>query len=143
MALTLRSFTKQDFEAHESDFLAIAADIEDENWTAENFLVDLPGKWELSVTAWSDGRPVAYAVVSRKADDTAHLHHFMVTNAFRGQGLGQRLLVEAERRAEASGCARMTLKVATGNAGARRFYTVLGYAAGEKAGGYVTMVKGI
>ncbi|WPZ34746.1 GNAT family N-acetyltransferase [Thalassobaculum sp. OXR-137] len=45
----------------------------------------------------------------------------------RGQGIGSRLLVEAERQARDCGCTRMSIIVSSANAGARRVYERFGF----------------
>ncbi len=141
MALELRPLSPEDIAGNADAFLGIAADVPGEYWTIEHFLRDLPGKWDLSIAAWSDAKPVAYAIVSRKAPGLAHIHHFMVSGVFRGQGLGTRMAQEIEARALRGGCDRIGLKVAVDNAGARRFYERLGYARTAKEGGYFTYEK--
>jgi ribosomal protein S18 acetylase RimI-like enzyme len=100
-------------------------------------------KWRLSFALWSGERPVAYAVLSRKAPDQAHLHHFMVARNFRGRGLGKRMIAEMEARARDGGYHRLTLKVAQGNDGARRFYGRHGYAETARESSYLLLEKAL
>lgn len=132
----IRTLSANDIRNHVEDFLAIAADQSREYWTEAHFLADFPEKWSLSFAAWRGGRPVAYAVLSRKATDVIHLHHFMVAADERGRGLGTRMLREMESRARAAGASRLTLKVAVDSAAARRFYQRAGFRETGLAGDY-------
>ena len=137
----IRTLSADDVRAHLDAILAVAADVEGEQWSCENFLRELPGKWDLSFALWSaEGLPVAYAVLSRKERD-AHIHHFMVAAGLRGEGLGAGMLCEAECRAALMKCRRLTLKVAKANIGAQRFYTGHGFGNDSREGDYLRMFK--
>ena len=101
--------------------------------------MELPDKWRFSFALWSNNRPFAYAVVSRKALDLVHLHHLMVSRGRRGQGWGKRLVSEIESRARVAGCARLTLKSRVVDARVRKFYASLGYAEVRIEGDYVLL----
>ena len=124
----IRTLSADDVCTHLDAFLAIAGDAAGEYWGETNRLMDLPDKWRLSFALWSNNRPVAYAVLSRKAPDLVHLHHLMVLPELRGEGWGGRLVGEMESRARGAGCARLTLKVRLADARAHAFYVRLGYA---------------
>ena len=126
------ALTPGQLHEHEAEFLEIGADVPGEYWTLDHFVLELPEKWNLSFAIWSDRRPIAYAVLSRKGPNEAHLHHFMVAPEHRKAGLGATMVAEMEDRVRRLGCRWLTLKVAADNAGARRFYARHGYSrAGE------------
>jgi ribosomal protein S18 acetylase RimI-like enzyme len=96
--------------------IAISADVSP--WGTTEFLTELPGKWELSFTAWQADQPVGYAILSRKFPGRIHIHQFMVAPSQRGSGIGIAMLAEARRRADSL----LSLKVHQDNHGAIRFY---------------------
>lgn len=120
--------TAEDVRARSPEFLAVARDQAYDNWTLENFLADLPEKWSLSFVVEVAGQVAGYAVLSRRAPDRVHLHHFMLAPDHRGGGLGSRMLAEAESRARAAGARFLGLKVHCSAADARRFYLTRGFA---------------
>jgi len=63
-----------------------------------------------------------------------NVHDLAVLPAFRGQGVGRGLLVAAEERAVARGCAKLTLEVREDNARARGLYEARGFRDFELAG---------
>lgn len=130
-----------DIRQHIRALLEIGTDIAGEYWQLEHFLAELPEKWQLSLAAWSSGRPIGYAIVSKKEPTCAHLHHFAVAPSVRGRGIGRELLARAEANAGERGCVRMTLKVATESAGAIRFYERNGFRTEDAEHGYLTMAK--
>ena len=71
----LRTVSPGDILAYQKEFLAIATDIPGEYWSLQNFLVDLPAKWNLSFALWQKSLPVGYAILSQKSDNQVHLHH--------------------------------------------------------------------
>ena len=65
--------------------------------------------------------------IMRYGLEEAHLNLFAVDRAWRGQGMGRRLLEWLERPARVAGLARIVLEVRADNGGARAFYERLGY----------------
>ena len=136
-----RDLAPEEVYDYESDFLGIAADVPGEYWSRENLLMDLPEKWNLSFAVWMDNRPVAYAILSKKEADRAHLHHLMVVAEQRNLGVGSAMLTEMEQRVRRLDCARLTLKVGFLNVDAQRFYLRHGFYQQSRDGDYVNMCK--
>lgn len=111
---------------HLDAYLAIHADASP-GGRAE-MLAELPDKWALSFALWR-AAPIGYCILSAKFG-APHIHQFMVAPAERGRGIGGVMLAEALRRGAA------TLKVASANEGAIRFYRRHGWQDRETAGDY-------
>ena len=60
-----------------------------------------------------------------------NIHDLIVTEAWRGQGIGRQLMQAAEELARELGCCKLTLEVLEGNSKARAAYESLGYAGYE------------
>lgn len=60
-----------------------------------------------------------------------NIHDVMVLEAFRGQGISQKMLAEVEKIARQRGCCKLTLEVLEGNTTAQAAYRKLGYAGYE------------
>lgn len=67
-----------------------------------------------------------------------NVHDLALLPAHRGQGIGRALLDEAERRARARGCCKMTLEVNQTNTGAERLYRDFGFGGWEAPTLFVT-----
>lgn len=83
--------------------------------------------------AYQDGRAVGIAVCFRgfstfAARPLINIHDFAVLPAFRGQGIGRRLIEEIGRRAKEMGCCKLTLEVQENNRRARQVYEQAGFA---------------
>jgi ribosomal-protein-alanine acetyltransferase len=73
--------------------------------------------------ALADGKVAGYHLVfTRSGTIVARLYSIAVAAAVRGQGVGERLLADAERQAKRSGAAFLRLEVRPDNAGAIRLY---------------------
>ena len=68
-----------------------------------------------------------YGFSSFAARPLLNVHDLAVIPARRGQGIGRALLAEAERRARAAGCCRLTLEVQESNERARGLYRSFGF----------------
>lgn len=139
----LRLLSRAEVRKTLDSLVAIAADVPGEYWGPEHFLAERPGKWELSAAAWLGGAPVAYAIVSRRAPDQAHLHHLMVAPGHRDAGLGRSLLVFAMDHARSRGLQLMSLKVAEVNSDGRRFYERSGFTATCRDGSFVWLKRNL
>lgn len=129
-AILVQPLSAAHLREHMERYLAVSVDVSP--WTDENFLKDLPEKWELSFALWRDGDPVAYCIMTRR-QGLVHINQFMVTARERGRGLGGRMLAEALRRGAAS------LKVDPSNTGAIQFYERHGFQRHGEENGYVVM----
>lgn len=137
----IRTLTPTQIRDNEGAFLAIGSDVPEEYWTVDNFLKELPAKWCLSFAAWDERGPIAYAILSRSGSNQVHLHHLMVSAAYRSTGIGSEIIAEVERRARKIGCTRLILKVAVENVLAHRFYFRHGFLQGEIDGAYLHLFK--
>lgn len=78
--------------------------------------------------AVAEGRVMGYALVLLRAGSGwARLYSIAVDPAARGQGLGRRLLADAERQARAAGRGGLRLEVRQDNAAAVALYEAAGY----------------
>lgn len=85
-----------------------------------------------SLLAFADGQPagLANAVLGFStfaARPLLNLHDLVVAPAWRGHGIGRRLLDELEGMAREQGCCKLTLEVLGGNATAQRLYRANGF----------------
>jgi GNAT superfamily N-acetyltransferase len=70
---------------------------------------------------------LAWVIITRALDRAAYLRLLLVAQGRQSRGVGAALLVDAERRARASGCRHLALLVTTTNRRARAFYARQGY----------------
>ena len=89
------------------------------------------------------GRPIGAAVCffgfsTFAGRDFLNVHDLAVLPGERGRGVGRALLDEAERRARARGCCKLTLEVHETNTGARRLYRDFGFAGWDAKTLFVT-----
>jgi ribosomal protein S18 acetylase RimI-like enzyme len=82
---------------------------------------------EQSVTPDTPPMFVPLLELEALAPDTWYVNVIAVHPDFRGQGIGSRLLAEAERAARETGKSGLSLIVADANDGARRLYARIGY----------------
>jgi GNAT superfamily N-acetyltransferase len=99
--------------------------------------------------AYQEGKGVGIAVCFRgfstfAARPLINIHDLAVLPAYRGQGIGRRLLEEVERKARETDCCKLTLEVQENNHRARHVYEAAGFAQAkyvEAAGGSLFLSK--
>jgi ribosomal-protein-alanine N-acetyltransferase len=123
----LERLDRQALERHLEALLAIDAGTLGESWSAENWRRDLPGKWECSTLAIEPAGAVVGFLVGSVRGGALHVHRIAVHPGGRRSGLGTALLAEAGREARRRTLEFVTLKVASDNDGAIRFYDRLGF----------------
>lgn len=78
------------------------------------------------IVAEAAGRIIGYAIFWTVLDQS-ELGNVAVTGAWRGQGIGQRLVADVLRRADQRGVREIFLEVRPSNTSARRLYERLGF----------------
>jgi ribosomal protein S18 acetylase RimI-like enzyme len=131
--IRLVAITKDHLAMHMKSYLKIGEDVSP--WRAENFLTDLPKKWDLSFSFWTD-IPLAYCIMSARGEGV-HIHHFMVMKGRRGEGIGAAMLRQALRLANGI----ITLKIDPENFAARRFYERYGFEFICEENGYLLLAN--
>lgn len=67
------------------------------------------------------------SALSLRASRRAQIESVRVASDLRGQGLGEKLMADAEKRAKAAGCSLIQLTTNAGRGRAHEFYARLGY----------------
>lgn len=108
--------------------LALEAPFPGDRLSARQFRHHLANpRARLRVLVDGDGVAGYHLVLLRRGSDWARLYSIAVDPARRGQGLGRRLLADAEAQARAAGCRGLRLEVRQDNAGALHLYEAAGY----------------
>ncbi len=121
-------------------FLALESiwtDLGEKEWTGDNFLLDLPLKWNLSFMcknrsdASINESIIGYIIASQKPGtqngDMSNVNKIIVDNAYRGQGIGKHLIALYEQASLEQGLKKSQLKALVDNKDANTFYKRLGY----------------
>jgi len=104
-------------------------------WTSRRVAGSVRRRDALVVVARADAALVGFAIM-RYGDDDAHLDLLAVLPDHRRHGLGRRLVEWLEKPALVAGIRAIFLEVRESNAGARAFYTRLGYRQRDRLTGY-------
>jgi ribosomal protein S18 acetylase RimI-like enzyme len=107
-------------------------------WDDENYLMELPGKWELSRLVFQGDVVVAYAMCSYKGN-VLWLHRLVVGADARGRGIGKEIVAELIRVARDEGLLSIGVKTPDDNVLAQKFYHRLGFGEVGQENGYISM----
>ena len=67
-----------------------------ETWEKENFLSELPSKFDLSLWAQDSGRLIGFLIASKR-ENTCHIHRIAVDPSMTGEGIGSKMIAELEK----------------------------------------------
>ena len=98
-----------------------------ESWTVDNFLMDLYGKWEYSLSALENNQIVGFLICSVKKSNILHIHKIAVLPKYQRKKIGSTLLKHLFIKAYESNIEEITVKVKKSNINAQRFYEQLGF----------------
>ncbi|MBR6069591.1 MAG: GNAT family N-acetyltransferase [Ruminococcus sp.] len=124
-----------------ADMLASVGDDETEGYES-GYLDKFFGGGDVIYVAVSDGEVVGYISVE-VYPDYVYLDDLSVTEAFRGMGIGTKLIKFAERYAADSSVSSAALHVERTNTAARYLYQRLGYAVTDEDESRLKMTKHI
>jgi perosamine synthetase len=97
------------------------AEIGERPWKKENFEMELPGKWDLSVYISNDEKPLGYAICSIEGD-CVKLNKILVDRDNRGKGIATHLWNELLKRSRKKQVRAVEFKVYVLNMAAVSFY---------------------
>ena len=106
----------------------------EEEWGAEQFQLEMPGKFQYSLVILGTKEVVGYLIVSKPQPDMLHIHRLAVAASTRDQGLATCLMDILLKRARHEGVTLIRLKVHPSNRAARAFYEKLGFTPMEASG---------
>ena len=111
-------------------FLAIEKNwinIGEESWREENFLFELPLKWELSFAAEKNDLIMGYLIGSEYNKGLSRIHKLIVDSQHHGSGIGKKLINQYFAICLKKGIEKSELKALVENNLANRFYGKRGY----------------
>jgi ribosomal protein S18 acetylase RimI-like enzyme len=99
-----------------------------EYWSYENFVMEKPDKWKLSLLARnSTGGVLGFLIVTRENDGSAHINRAVIDKKSRGKKIGEALLNREVEICKNENIKSISLCVNVSNHGAIRFYENIGF----------------
>ena len=92
MTAYIKPLTKEKLKELLPAFLDIDAGTLGEQWIDENFLYDLPDKWQLSFFSSNDTHDVMGFIIASSKTEAIHIHRLAVDRHFQSKGIGQQLV---------------------------------------------------
>lgn len=124
MLATLRFVTLE--KTHIPKILEIEQVTHTAPWSQRSFENELEHKYGIFLVGLVDGEVIGYGGVWILVDE-AHITNIVVKSDLRGQGIGNRLMIELLARARSKGAVCATLEVRASNAAAIHLYQKLGF----------------
>ena len=127
MDLVIKKITKEYLKSHIESFLEILKNEPYEYWNEENFLIDLPGKYDISYYLELDEVLASYIISSLKPNNIAYIHKFMTSESYRNKGLGRMILNIFQLNCKQKKIKEIQLTVIKSNNDAIEFYINNGF----------------
>jgi perosamine synthetase len=124
MSVQIRRITRENLTGLMPELLRLEHNwtgIGETAWAKENFEMDLPGKWDLTLYALSDGLIAGYAICSVD-NNIGKLNKLVVDESFRNQGIASKLWDSFRIKCREKGLSRIEFKVLADNNAAKEFY---------------------
>jgi len=102
------------------------------NWNEENFLYELPLKWDFSFSLLSNNELVGFCIASNKIPKVYYIHLLYISPNFRGNSLGLKLLLYAQEIASKHNINIIELRCPESNEQALTFYLKNGFKVKQK-----------
>lgn len=100
-------------------------------WGREEFLLDLPEKWQRSLVATDESSCIVGFIIASRQDEAIHIHKIAISRGFQGKRVGTALIRTLCEKASSNGVATITIKVNKNNLLAIRFYQNFGFCRSE------------
>lgn len=132
MVIDIIPITQEYIVGHLNDFFRLEhnwTELEEDAWTKENYLLDLPGKWRLSYAAEVDNLLVGYIIGSAAKDcpTSSNINKIVVDTLYRRKKIGKRLLAKYIQACLRDGIIISELKALPDNLSANMLYLNIGY----------------
>lgn len=100
--------------------------VSDEKWDEQNFLIDLPGKWEKSFIVVEDNNIIGFIICSVKKSSILHVHRLSVKKEHQRKGIGTNLLNQISKNINNT-IKCVTLNIRKDNVSLQKFYSKSGF----------------
>jgi len=104
-----------------------------ERWNKKNFMIDLPGKWELSCLALEKNQPIGFCICSFFNTNKCYVYRFVVSGESREKNVGKEMTNFILKKCIEKGIDKVLLEVNKKNRSALKFYEKLKFKIIKKA----------
>jgi ribosomal protein S18 acetylase RimI-like enzyme len=125
--MIFQSLHRDFLKAHIGDFISLIEGWKFSDWKEDNFLYELPRKWEFSFAAYDADTLIGFCIASNKIKDVFYIHLIYVDEKARGMNLGRKMLQHAKSIALQNNISKIELRCPETNADAAGFYRHTGF----------------
>jgi ribosomal protein S18 acetylase RimI-like enzyme len=119
--------TKEYLSLNVEAFINLVDDWKYCTWKKENFLYELPKKWDLSFAIYEENNLEGFCFASNKIIDVYYIHLIFVSDKSRGKSFGKKMIERAIELAKQNNLPRIELRCPESNTGALDFYKKKGF----------------
>jgi ribosomal protein S18 acetylase RimI-like enzyme len=120
--MLIKVLNKEFLENNVNEFLELVSSWKYCSWKKENFMYELPQKWNFSFAVYDNNKPQGFCIASNKISDAYYIHLFFVSEESRGKDIGTAMIDQAKEMSRSNGLKRIELRCPETNAGALSFY---------------------
>jgi ribosomal protein S18 acetylase RimI-like enzyme len=125
--MTFRKLDKEYLDDHADEFLSLIKGWKFSEWGKENFLYELPKKWDFSFAVFDGDNLAGFCIASNKIMDAYYIHLIFIAPSQRGKNLGKKMIEHATDISKKAGISKIELRCPETNVEAVDFYTRVGF----------------
>lgn len=130
--MTFKGLTKKELKDNIKDYLELIKGWKYTEWREENFLHELPKKWDYSFSVFDEGKLAGFCIASGKIEDAYYIHLIFISAEARRKSLGKQMLEHAKEISKKHKIGRIELRCPESNIVALGFYQQAGFKTIEK-----------
>jgi len=118
---------KEELRQNIGQFVKLIKDWKYSLWSEDNFLYELPKKWDYSFALYEEKELLGFCIASGKIEEVYYIHLFFLSDKARGKAFGKAMIEQAQKVAQRNGINRIELRCPESNTGALEFYHKAGF----------------
>ena len=118
---------KNYLDAHAENFIQLIKGWSYSSWNKDNFMYELPLKWQFSFAVYESGKLLGFCFASNKIVGVYYIHLIFISPQSRGKSIGREMIEFAKQLAKEKDINKIELRCPESNIDAISFYKKMAF----------------
>ena len=118
---------KNYLDNHIETFIQLIQGWQYSSWNEENFMYELPLKWQFSFGVYENEKLLGFCFASNKLNGVYYIHLIFISSEIRGKSIGKKMIEFAKNIAKQNNINKIELRCPESNTDALTFYKKNGF----------------